>query len=220
MKNSIDADREKELLMDRFIAFDLETTGLNPARGARIIEIGAVAVNKGEVTDVFSRLINTGTKIPAAATRVNGITNEMIRHAPAAGEVLWEFKAFIGEHAMIAHNARFDVRFLRYEFKRLGIDFQNRSRCTLEASRKKFPRLRSHRLGTVYRRLFGKLPEGTKLHRALDDAKLVMDIWMSLRQDNPTRPHPPGINPFIKEEENNFPRFAKEGVRGSSSAKD
>lgn len=170
--------------MDRFIAFDLETTGLNPAKGARILEVGAVFVEKNEVTNLFSRLINTKKKIPVAATKVNGITNEMVRHASDVEEVMGEFKTFIGNEILIAHNARFDIRFLRYEFARLGIGFKNKHLCTLARSRRLFPGLRNHRLATLYRHLFGNLPEEMTLHRALDDAKLVAKIWIKMQSSN------------------------------------
>lgn len=164
----------------RHVIFDLETTGLSPQRGDRVVEIGAIAVENGSAAQEFHSLINIGKKIPLQAQAIHGINNEMIRKEKKAEEVFPDFLSFIKDSVLVAHNASFDCRFLRYELGRLGLPFDNKHICTLKLSRKLYPKLANHRLETVYRHLVGNLPSEANLHRALDDARLVADIWMEM----------------------------------------
>lgn len=164
----------------RHVVVDVETTGLDPLRGARGIEIGAIAIENGCPAREFHSLINPEKRISIRARKVHGITDEMIQDAPKPDEVIPGFRNFIGSSVLIAHNARFDCRFLRYEFGRLGLAFDNRHVCTLKLSRKLCPRLSNHKLETVYRYLFGNLPDKANMHRALDDARLVAKVWMEV----------------------------------------
>lgn len=104
-----------------FVALDLETTGLNYADDA-IIEISAVRVVKGEITDKYTQLVDPGREIPKEATAVNGINNSMVFGKPRIYEVIPNLLDFIGEDVVAAHNAPFDIRFLSqacmwYRFK-------------------------------------------------------------------------------------------------------
>ena len=164
----------------RFIAVDVETTGLSTSRGDRIIEIGAVAVEGMNLCEEFHCLINVKERIHWAAQQVHGITEEMLIGKPNADEVMPEFRKFIADCALVAHNARFDVGFISHEFLRLGMGLTNPCHCTLELSRRLYPKLRNHKLETVYRHLFGEIPGEAKRHRALDDARLVARIWMEM----------------------------------------
>jgi DNA polymerase-3 subunit epsilon len=166
----------------RNIVFDLETTGLSPARGDRVIEIGAVTVENGEITSEFSSLIQATRTIPWQATRVHGVTNKMLAGQPLPEEVFPCLRDFLAEGMLVAHNAPFDISFLRHEFDRLGYGLSNRHVCTLELARRRLPQLPNHRLETVYRHLFGSLPGGTQTHRALDDARLTARVWIALMQ--------------------------------------
>jgi len=163
-----------------FVAADLETTGFSFKRGERIIEIGAVLVENGEATGEFHSLIKTGRRISRGARSVHGIGEEDLASAPPAAAVIPAFREFVGERPLVAHNAVFDVSFLRYEYARLGLGFNHRSYCTLRLSRRTLPHLHRHDLVSVYTCLFNGLPAGVALHRALDDARLVADIWMEL----------------------------------------
>ena len=169
--------------MPRYVVFDFETTGLSPARGHRIIEIGAVALRKAQPVCEFHSLINPGRLIPKAVEEIHGIANEMLINKPPPEEVIPKFRAFIGTAIIIAHNAKFDVSFLRHEFRRLGFGLANRSFCTLEISKQLCPRLPNYRLETVYEHLFGNIKENeVKRHRALDDARITAKIWLELRR--------------------------------------
>lgn len=169
--------------VDRYVVFDFETTGLSPARGHRIIEIGAVALREGEFVSEFHSLINPGRSIPKALEKIHGIANEMLINKPPPEEVIPKFRAFIGPAVIIAHNAKFDLSFLRHEFGRLGFGLANRYFCTLKISKKLLPRLSDYRLETVYEHLFGNIEESkVKRHRALDDARLTAKIWLEFER--------------------------------------
>ena len=121
------------------IAFDVETTGFSPARGHRIIEIGAVRVVNGEFADEFQSLIFFSGSIPKAAQRIHGITGGMLQGKPEPREAFEAFRLFIGQSVLAAHKALFDLAFLRSEFSCQGWPLRNRCVCTLRASRRCSP---------------------------------------------------------------------------------
>ncbi|MBB5021290.1 3'-5' exonuclease [Desulfurispira natronophila] len=163
--------------MESFVAIDVETTGLSPARGARVIEIAAVKVVRGQVTAELCSLIQIGVPVSAATTRVHGITTAMLAGQPTPGEIWPQFLWFIEHHPIVAHNAPFDMRFAHSELQRLGLSMTNPSHCTLKIGRRKYPRLPSHKLEYLARHVLGKLPPGIQLHRALGDAHLTAMVW-------------------------------------------
>lgn len=167
---------------NRLIFIDFETTGLKPYNGDRIIEIGAVIIEKNKIIDEFETLINAKKRIPDYVSKIHGITNEMLINHPESKKALTTFRSFIGEDILVAHNIKFDISFLKYEFSRLGFSLNNKTFCTLEMSRKLFPSLPNHRLETVALHVLGVLPEGMRRHRALDDARLAAMIWMKVME--------------------------------------
>jgi DNA polymerase III epsilon subunit len=160
---------------------DVETTGLDPARGHRIIEIGAIAVSGDTMGKDFQSLINTDAPITRAATKVHGITQDMLVGQPEAKEVMALFTDFVGRSTLIAHNASFDMGFLQGECMRAGFVLNCRYRCTLKMSRRRFPFLSDYRLETVARHLGIEFDEGRR-HHALDDARLTAQIWIEMRR--------------------------------------
>ena len=167
--------------LQRLIVFDLETTGLSPRNGDRVIEIGAVVIENGRLTDEFHSLIKIDKPIPWRARRVHGISNKMLAEQPLATQIFPEFHRFIGTDPLIAHNAAFDLRFLELEFSQLGLTLENPHHCTLKLSRRHYPQLSSHKLENLAKHLLG--PAATKnlhLHRALDDARLTAKIWLEM----------------------------------------
>jgi len=124
--------------LGQFIAFDIETSGLFPQRGARIIEIGAVAIGKGKITEEFSSLVNCGVKVPKHIEQIHGITDEMLVGQPSPEEVFPRFLAFISGSPLVAHNAKFDIKFLRYELARLGTGMTNENFWHLENEHETF----------------------------------------------------------------------------------
>lgn len=164
----------------RFVVFDVETTGLSLGLGARIIEIGAVSVEHHAISGTFQRLINPGVPVPGAVTRIHGITASMLANQPRPEEVFPAFAQFIKGAVLVAHNAPFDVSFLRSELARIGMALHAPCRCTLKMSRRLLPHLPNHRLETVATYLLGPLPEDLQLHRALADAHITARIWLAL----------------------------------------
>lgn len=96
----------------RYVVLDVETTGLSPRYGDRVIEIGAVAIEDGRMVEEFHALINIESPIPKAVQRIHGITDEMLIGKPKADEVMPRFLDFIKSSILVAHNARFDVGFI------------------------------------------------------------------------------------------------------------
>jgi DNA polymerase-3 subunit epsilon len=110
----------------------------------------------------------------------------MLSGQPAPEKVFPDFHKYISKSTLVAHNAVFDISFLRYEFSRLGIGINNRYLCTMKMSRKRFPMLLNHKLETVGKHVLGGLPPEINRHRALDDAKLTAMIWMEMVKDDRT----------------------------------
>ena len=191
-------------MQERYVALDVETTGLSPWKGDRVIEIGAIALEGGDLMAEFSTLIQAPREIPFRASQIHGITDEMLIGQPTPEEVFPALRAFIQDSILVAHNARFDLGFLRREYELLGKRFHHRHICTLEMSRSRFPRLSNHKLETVYRHLIGingvggvmrrghdiglqsnpfRVPgSGKQTHRALDDARMVAGIWLAMEE--------------------------------------
>ena len=115
----------KELLklvnLSHFIAFDFETTGLDPVSD-RIIEIAAIRFEDGEITDRFVTLVNPDQPISSMITRITGISNEMVRNKPQEGQIIDELLSFLGEDPLVAHNIRFDQSFLKSLCERFDKD--------------------------------------------------------------------------------------------------
>jgi DNA polymerase III epsilon subunit len=170
--------------MEKLIAFDIETTGLYPEQGDMIVEIGAVPIiDKQVLPEIgFEALINPGIHIPSDISRINGITDEMVRDAPTLENVLPSFLDFIGNRPLIAHNAQFDVGFITYYLKKAGAPLlKNPIIDTLELSRQVFAHARSHNLDALLRRLQITYSREQR-HRSIGDAYLTGLAYLKLTQ--------------------------------------
>jgi DNA polymerase-3 subunit epsilon len=163
---------------DNIIVFDFETTGLSPDMGDRSIEIGAVLIENGKITDRFQQLMNPGVRIPLFIENLTGITNGMVKGARTNTEVMGEFYDFIAGRNLVAHNASFDERFLRAEFKRIKKSFGGGIACSLLAARRIFQTAPNHQLATLAQ--YKNLPSDGIYHRALADAEVTAHLWISL----------------------------------------
>ncbi len=158
--------------MTTLIAFDLETTGLNPKTDA-IIEIGAVRFTESRIEDEFSVLINPGRSIPGFITQLTGISNEMVRGAPNIHDVMADFEAFVGDAPVIGHNVRFDLGFTQqYDLLK-----DNTAIDTYEMAAVLLPSAGRYKLGALSQALGIPL---VNAHRALDDAKATMGVFTRL----------------------------------------
>ncbi|WP_422486803.1 PolC-type DNA polymerase III [Gudongella sp. DL1XJH-153] len=162
--------------LDDFVVFDLETTGLSP-KNDRITEIGAVKIQNGEIVDSFSQLINPQMPIPELITKLTGITDDMVSDKPLIESVLPQFHDFIEGSVLVAHNASFDMGFIREAFESIDIHLQNPVMDTLELSRAMFPAMKSHKLNLVAKQLKVELKNH---HRAVDDAVATANILLRI----------------------------------------
>jgi len=160
-----------------FVAFDTETTGVSP-RWDAVIEIGAVLFSDGVPVDTFNELIDPGRPIPRGATQIHGITDEMVSGKPQIGDVLPRFADFCVNLPLVAHNARFDFKFIDRAVRRLACPAPKGPILdTLALSRKLWAGMPNYQLGTLVR-VFG-LPAG-RFHRAADDALYCGQIFQML----------------------------------------
>ncbi|MBF0504201.1 MAG: 3'-5' exonuclease [Candidatus Omnitrophica bacterium] len=164
-----------------FVIFDVETTGLSPTDGDRIIEIAAVKVKGTQVVDQFYSLVNPQRSIPPQATLVNNITDDMLATAPVAADILPEMIHFIGGACVAGHNVRFDLNFLCYELALLGrrLNDQTPAVDTLKMARDLLPYLSNHKLAYLARSL-GVVVDQT--HRAMADVQLTVAVFLRLME--------------------------------------
>ncbi|MDD3765641.1 MAG: PolC-type DNA polymerase III [Eubacteriales bacterium] len=163
-------------ILENIVVFDVETTGFNP-RDDRIIEIGAVKIKNGEVVDHFSCFVNPETIISPKITELTGITNEMVKDANTIEDVLPKFLEFCSDSVLVAHNAQFDIGFIRANADRLALNFSPTYIDTVEMARGALPDLPRHRLDVVAKALDVSL-EGH--HRAVNDANATAQIYLKL----------------------------------------
>ena len=161
---------------DEFVVFDIETTGLSPL-SCGITEIGAVKVKGGEVIEVFNTFVDPGCHIPENITELTGITDEMVKGAPSQKEGVELFLRFAGDRMLIAHNAGFDVSFIRTVSERNKLPFNNSYLDTVALSRYVNPELKKHKLDTLAE--YFKLGEFNH-HRASDDAEVLSRIFFCM----------------------------------------
>ncbi len=172
--NAVVQSPQNQTLSDEFTVFDIETTGLSSTKD-KITEIGAVKIRNGEIIDYFSSLINPEVPIPANIQELTGITDEMVKDAPTIDTVLPKFLDFVGNSVIVAHNANFDVAFIRNAAKNMSLSVNNTILDTLELSRLLFPSLSRHKLDIIAKHLGISLENH---HRAVDDAKATSEIFI------------------------------------------
>ena len=166
------------------VVFDIETTGLS-FMNCKITEIGAVKIKNGEVLDRFNTFVDPETPIPPEIVTLTGITDEMVKGAPKVKDALESFFAFIGNDdpsrqykpLLIAHNANFDIGFIRHFAKISDLPFENPYLDTVALSRYINPELKKHTLDSIADAY--KLGEFNH-HRACDDAEMLAMIYFRM----------------------------------------
>jgi len=163
---------------DTVIVLDFETTGLSPNMGDRAIEIGAVRIENGRVTDRFQELMNPGRPISGFIEDYTGITNRMLYSAPPCGEVMRRFSDFIGDFNLVAHNASFDQRFLDAELEMVSEERRGQFACSMLAARRLYQEAPNHKLGGLVE--YMNIPADGVFHRALYDSEMTAKLWMGM----------------------------------------
>ena len=157
---------------------DVETTGSKTQSG-RIIEIGVLRIEGGQLKHEFHTLINPQQAIPFSITHLTGIKDDDVINAPTFDQISARLQEILKGCLIVAHNASFDYGFLKFEFKRLGVDFNATTLCSVKLSRRLFPEHQRHNLGALIERYGLNL---VNRHRALDDAKVVWDFLQVLEK--------------------------------------
>ncbi len=161
-----------------YVVFDIETTGLKAEQG-HILEIGAVKIKDGAVIDRFSTFVNAGVAIPQNIVALTGITEDMVQGAPLTREALTQFSAFSKGCVLVAHNASFDVGFIRTHGERFSISFDQPYADTLMLSRYLLWGMKNHKLNTICEYLGVSLEHH---HRAVDDAEATAAVFLKLME--------------------------------------
>jgi len=167
--------KDKKIDEEEFVVFDIETTGFN-SHFNKIIEIGAVKIKAGRIIDRYSQLINPGISIPYHITEITSITNEQVANQPKIDEAIEKFVEFVGDAVLVAHNAPFDMGFIKRDVKKcLNINLENSVIDTLQMARDLFPDLKKYGLGDL-NKVLGLALENH--HRAVDDSQATANMFI------------------------------------------
>lgn len=180
MLNSIKGKKLDKYIPD-YVVYDLETTGTS-YKTDRIVEISAIRVQGGRTAAEFTSLVNPECSIPAAASRINHITDDMVADAPTIREILPEFLDFAGELPLVGHNIHtFDMKFIYRDCKQyFGKVPDNDYVDTLPVARACLPKLQHHRLVDLAE--YYKIP-AAGAHRALNDCRINQKVYECLGQE-------------------------------------
>lgn len=155
-----------------YCVLDLETTGFS-FRTEKITEVGIMKVKNGEVIDEFSCFVNPQKPIPQRVIEVTHITDDMVRNAETIETVMPKIIEFVGDSVLVAHNADFDIGFLKYNAKELGLTLDNTYLDTLRLAKELFPEYKKYKLGIIAENLGIKVEVA---HRALDDVDTTVKV--------------------------------------------
>ena len=167
-------DPRGQSLNGDFVVFDIETTGFSPV-SSKIIEIGAVKVSSGKITDRFSTFVNPAEPIPYRIEQLTSISDQMVIDAPSIEKVLPDFLEFSKDCVLVAHNASFDMNFIKQNCERLGLADDFTYADTLMMARVLIPGLHRFKLDTVAKAVGVELGHH---HRAVDDAECTAMIFI------------------------------------------
>lgn len=173
--------QDSRLLSLTYVVFDTETTGLLPSQGDELVQVAAVRIVNGRRVEgeIFDTLVNPNRRIPAESTAVHGITDAMVQNAPSVADVLSQFHKFAEGAVLVAHNAPFDMEFLRRQEKTLGLRFDHPVLDTVLLSAVIYGQHEVHSLDALTHRLGITIPEEAR-HTAIGDAVATSDAFLKL----------------------------------------
>jgi DNA polymerase-3 subunit epsilon len=182
------------MLNKNFTIVDIETTG-GKAFFNRIIEIGIIRVERGEVVQKYKSLINPGRDVPEFITELTGITEKMLKKAPTFEDIAEDIFPLFEDSIFVAHNSSFDYQFLKTEFNSMGLAFNLDNLCTVRLSRVLYPEHKKHNLNALIERHNFKCKNR---HRAYDDAKVLLDFLKLVHKKFPKEQIEKAIDRTIK----------------------
>ncbi len=163
---------KKMLNENNFTIVDVETTGGSPFF-SRIIEVGLLRVERGEVIEQYQTLVNPEQEIPEFISRMTGITDSQLARKPKFADIAEDLLSKFKDTIFVAHNVNFDYGFLKEEFRRAGLVFNSDRLCTVRLSRALFKEHKRHNLSSIIERYNFVC---VNRHRAFDDAKVLWDF--------------------------------------------
>ena len=159
---------------EKMVLLDCETTGGNAVHH-RIIEIGLLVIENGELIETWQSFIDPRVALPPFIQKLTGISPGMVRGAPEFSEIAEELLAKLEGRTLVAHNARFDYGFLKNEFERVGISYNAKPLCSVKFSRNLYPQFKRHGLSQIIERFELSIENR---HRALDDAQMIYQFFL------------------------------------------
>ena len=156
-----------------YCVLDLETTGISYVT-EKITEVGIIKYKNGEIIDEFECFVNPEKPIPARVVEITHITDDMVKDAETIEKVIPKIIEFIGDSVLVAHNADFDIGYLKYNFEKYGYTLENTYIDTLRLAKAIFPDLKKYKLGLIADSLKIKVDVA---HRALDDVKTLVEVF-------------------------------------------
>ncbi len=170
---SVKDEKGQKLEDTVYCVFDLETTGISP-KTEKITEIGAIKIKNGEVIDTFECFVNPEKPIPERVVEITHITDDMVKDAETIETVLPKFLDFVGDSVLVAHNAEFDIGYIKHNCKLQNIEFENTYIDTLPLAKDIFPDFKKYKLGIIADKLGIQVDVA---HRALDDVKTLVQVF-------------------------------------------
>lgn len=167
--------------MEEYIVVDLETTGLDPYKGCEIIEIGITEIINGEIVKNYSRLIKPKNIIPNFITDITNIDNDMVKNEESIEVILPKFREYIGDRVIIAHNAKFDLKFLNYYLEKMNLNPITKYICTLELLKQnKSYKGKNKKLETACK--YYNI-ENINAHRADSDTLATAKLFLKIKEE-------------------------------------
>ena len=164
---------KKQDIDTEYCVFDLETTGISHIT-EKITEIGIIKIKNGEIIDTFETFVNPEKPIPQEVVEVTHITDEMVKDAETIDKIMPKVLEFMGDSVLVAHNADFDIGFMKYNCEQLGLPFKHTHIDTLRLAKAIFPEFSRYKLGFIADKLGIKVDVA---HRALDDVKTLVQVF-------------------------------------------